>query len=51
MLHTHRKIYKYFLQLNICISFGKDLFATSALSGIVLTPLFAIIPTSVLIEI
>jgi hypothetical protein len=50
-MYVYRKSYKYFLILKICSSFGKALFATSALGGIVLPPLFAIIPLSVLIEI
>jgi hypothetical protein len=49
-MYVYRKSYEYFLILKICSSFGKALFATSALGGIVFPPLFAIIPSFISIN-
>lgn len=50
-LYVYRKSYKYYLNCKIGISCGKAIFATSGLSGIAITPLFAISIMSVIVEI
>lgn len=50
-MYVYRKSYKYFLKCKIGISLSKAIFATSSLSGIAVTPLFAISAISVIIEI